>query len=119
MQTATTLEAEWRQVLQRSMSTGAKEDGSSTGYVWAAGFHHVTARSHLAGILKIKNCLFLYFPIFLGHGELWIPETTITESVDTGAHLYYSMYALMLLQIAMLRERLITHITHIRTSSSM
>jgi hypothetical protein len=33
----------------------AKEDESSTGGVWAAGFHHVTARSRLAGVLKIAN----------------------------------------------------------------
>jgi hypothetical protein len=37
---------------------GAKKDVSGTGYVWAAGFHHVTARSRLAGILKLTNCLF-------------------------------------------------------------
>jgi hypothetical protein len=45
MQTARTLEAEWWQVLRGSVSTGAKEDESSTGCVLAAGFHHVTARS--------------------------------------------------------------------------
>jgi hypothetical protein len=33
------------------MSTGAKEGKSSTGRVWAARFHHVTTRSHFAGIL--------------------------------------------------------------------
>jgi hypothetical protein len=38
---------------------GAKEDESSTGHVWAAGFHHVTACSHLARVLKLMNCLFL------------------------------------------------------------
>jgi hypothetical protein len=27
------------------VGTGTKEDESSTGRVWAAGFHHVTARS--------------------------------------------------------------------------
>jgi len=27
------------------MGTGTKEDESITGRVWAAGFHHVTARS--------------------------------------------------------------------------
>jgi hypothetical protein len=37
----------------------AKEDESSTGRVWAAGFHHVTACSRLAGILKLTNRLFL------------------------------------------------------------
>jgi hypothetical protein len=31
------LEAEWRQVLWGSVSTGAKEDKSSTGRVWVAG----------------------------------------------------------------------------------
>jgi hypothetical protein len=41
------------------MSMGAKEDESSTEHVWAAGFHHVIARSHLAGILKLTNRLFL------------------------------------------------------------
>jgi hypothetical protein len=39
--TARTLEADWRRVLRGSMSTGAKEEESSTGRVWAAGFHHV------------------------------------------------------------------------------
>jgi hypothetical protein len=59
MRTARTLEAEWRQVLQGSVGTGTKEDESSTGRVWAAGFHHVTARSRLAGDLKLMNRLFL------------------------------------------------------------
>jgi hypothetical protein len=36
-----------------------KEDESSTGRVWANGFHHVTARSCLAHILKLMNHLFL------------------------------------------------------------
>jgi hypothetical protein len=53
------LEAELRQVLWGSVSTGAKEDESSIGLVWAAGFHHVTACSRLAGILKLMNHLFL------------------------------------------------------------
>jgi hypothetical protein len=59
MRTARTLEAEWRQLLQGSVSIGAKEDESTTGRIWAAGFHHVMARSHLAGILKLTNRLFL------------------------------------------------------------
>jgi hypothetical protein len=41
------------------MNTGAKEDESSTGHGWAVGFHHVTARSRLAGVLKLTNRLFL------------------------------------------------------------
>jgi hypothetical protein len=40
MRAARTLEAEWRQVLWGSVSTGAKEDELSTGRVWAAGFHY-------------------------------------------------------------------------------
>ena len=38
---------------------GTKGDDSSTEGVWAAGFHHVTARSHLPRVLKIMNPLFL------------------------------------------------------------
>jgi len=38
---------------------GTNEDESSTGRVRAAGFHHVTARSRLAHVLKLMNCLFL------------------------------------------------------------
>jgi hypothetical protein len=48
MRTVRTLEAEWRQRLRGSRSTGVKEDESSTGRVWAAGFHHVMACSCLA-----------------------------------------------------------------------
>jgi hypothetical protein len=61
MQTARMLEAEWRQVLLGSVSTGAKVDESSTGHIWAAGFYHVTARSRLARVPKLMNCLFLSF----------------------------------------------------------
>jgi hypothetical protein len=59
MRTARTLEAEWWQVLRGRVSAGAKEDESSTGRVWAAGFHHVTARSRLVGVLKLTNRLFI------------------------------------------------------------
>jgi hypothetical protein len=59
MQTARTLEAERRQVLRGSVSTGVKEDESSAGRVWAAGFHHVGARSRLARVLKLLKRLFL------------------------------------------------------------
>jgi hypothetical protein len=58
MRTATTLEAEWRQVLRGGVSMVAKEDESSNERVWAAGFHHVTAHSRLARILKVMNRLF-------------------------------------------------------------
>jgi len=46
-------------IVQGSMGTGTKKDESSTGRVWAAGFHHVTARSRLARVLKLMNRLFL------------------------------------------------------------
>ena len=45
--------------LQGSVGTGTKEDESSTGHIWAAGFHHVTAHSHLECVLKLTNHLFL------------------------------------------------------------
>jgi hypothetical protein len=70
IRTARMLEAEWRQVLQGSMGTGAKEDESSTGYVWAYGFHHIMACSHSARVLKLMNCLFLNFNFF--GGSFWI-----------------------------------------------
>jgi hypothetical protein len=69
MQTARMLEAK-RQGLWGSMSMGAKEDESSTGRIWAAGFHHVTALSRLAGILKLT---FFNFPIFFG------PRSTVAN----------------------------------------
>jgi hypothetical protein len=36
------LEAEWRQFLRGSVGMEIKEDESSTGHVWAAGFHRFT-----------------------------------------------------------------------------
>jgi hypothetical protein len=59
MRTARTPEAERRQVRLGSASMGTKEDESSIGRVWAAGFHYVTVRSRLASGLKFMNCLFL------------------------------------------------------------
>jgi hypothetical protein len=38
---------------------GDKEDEPSTGRVWAAVFHHVTASSRLACVLKLMDCLFI------------------------------------------------------------
>jgi hypothetical protein len=52
---------------------GTKEDESSAGGIWAAGFCHVTARSYLAQVLKLMNCLFLEFSNFSsGRGKLRI-----------------------------------------------
>jgi hypothetical protein len=59
MRTARKLEAEWRKILRGSVGTGTKKDESSTGRVLAAEFHHVTARSRFAHVLKLMNCLFL------------------------------------------------------------
>jgi len=58
MRTSRTLEAEWRQVMRGSVGTGTKEDESSTGRVWAAGFYHVKARSRMARVLNLMNHLF-------------------------------------------------------------
>jgi hypothetical protein len=38
---------------------GAKEDKSSTERVWFAGFHNVTARFSLAGVVKLTKRLFV------------------------------------------------------------
>jgi hypothetical protein len=59
MRTVRMLEAEWRQVLWGSVGMGTKVDESSIGRVWAAGFHHVIARSHLEHVLKCMNRLLL------------------------------------------------------------
>ena len=45
--------------LQGSMGMGTKEDESSTGCVWAAGFHHVTDSCHLGRIFELMNHLFI------------------------------------------------------------
>jgi hypothetical protein len=64
MQKLSTLEREWRQALRGSVGTEEKEDESSTGRIWDAGFHPVMARSYVAGVLKLMNSLFLCVPIF-------------------------------------------------------
>jgi hypothetical protein len=64
MRTARTLEAEWRQVLRWSVITGEKVDELNSERVWAPVFHHVTAHSRLARILKFMNRLFIQFSIF-------------------------------------------------------
>jgi hypothetical protein len=63
MRTARMLEAEWRQILRGSVGMGTKEDESSTGRVWAAGFYRVMARCCLVRVLKLMNHLF-NFQIF-------------------------------------------------------
>jgi hypothetical protein len=75
------------------VGTGTKEDESSTGRVWAAVFHHVTARSRLARFLKLMNIYFCNFPIFSGRGKPWITETADTESMDMRARLYITFFS--------------------------
>jgi hypothetical protein len=41
--------------LPGSVGTGTKGDESIAGRVWAAGFHHVRARSRLARVLKLMK----------------------------------------------------------------
>jgi hypothetical protein len=67
------------------MDVGTKEAESSTGCVWAAGFHQITARSLLACILKLMNVYFFNFPFFLDCGKPPITETADNDSADTGA----------------------------------
>jgi hypothetical protein len=64
MRTARTLEAEWRQVLRGSVGTGANEDDSSTGRVWATGFHPVTAPFSLGARFETYEQL-IYIIFFL------------------------------------------------------
>jgi len=57
--------------LRGRVGMGTKEDELSTGRVWAAGFHRVTARSGLARVLKLmSHFISLIFPIFFsGRGK--------------------------------------------------
>jgi hypothetical protein len=59
MQTVRVLEAESRLVLQGIIGMGTKKDKSSIEQVQSTGFHHIMACSHLAGILKLTNRLYL------------------------------------------------------------
>jgi hypothetical protein len=65
------------------VSTGAKEDESSTGRVWAAGFHIVAARYRLAGVFKLTNRLFIEFSNMLGgRGETLILNQRIQHNAE-------------------------------------
>jgi hypothetical protein len=74
--------------LRGSVGTGTKEDVSSTGSVWAAGFHHVTARFRFALFIPYEPFISLIFQIFLGRGQLRVTENADTESADTALHLH-------------------------------
>jgi len=54
--------------LRGNVGTGTKEDESSTGRVWDAGFYHVTANSLLARVWKLLTFYFFKFPNFFGEG---------------------------------------------------
>jgi hypothetical protein len=75
------------------VGVGTKEDESSTGRVWAAGFHHVTAPFSLGARCEIcEPFISLIFNFFLpGRDKPWITETADIESVDTGARLYFKI----------------------------
>jgi hypothetical protein len=52
------------------MGTGTKEDESSTGHVWAAGFHHFMAHSRLGHVLKLNEpFVSLIFQFFSGRSK--------------------------------------------------
>jgi hypothetical protein len=83
MRTARTLEAERRQVLQGSVSTGGK--GRWVKY-WArlgCWISPCCGLFSLGVLLKLYELNFFDFQIFYPR----ITETTDTESADTGAHL--------------------------------
>jgi hypothetical protein len=65
MRTARTLKAEFWQVLRGRVGTGAKEDKSSTGRFWAAGFHHVSVHSRLVLFETYESFIYLFiFQVF-------------------------------------------------------
>jgi len=84
--------------LRGSMGTGTKKDGSSTGRVWAAGFHNFTACS----CLSYEPFISLIFQIF--GGPWW---TADTESLVMGVCLY-----LWCLQVAWLWCKFYAHLTY-------
>jgi hypothetical protein len=53
------------------VDTGTKEEESSTGRVWAAGFYHVTARSQMACFLKFLKIILLLSPFDKLHQTLF------------------------------------------------
>jgi hypothetical protein len=54
-----TVKTKWRQVLRGSAITGTKEDESTNGRFWAAGFDYVTASCLLQAVLQIMKLLFI------------------------------------------------------------
>jgi hypothetical protein len=63
------------------MSTGTKEDESSTGRVWAAGYHNVTALSLLVGGLKSTKRLVFFSNFCAGRDKPRILNRLIREHI--------------------------------------
>jgi hypothetical protein len=108
------------------VSTGIKEDESSTGRVWAAGFHHITACSRLARILNLRNRLFPQFSNFFSDRgkprilNQWIRGNECTAQLFVGrqnnkdiniATNILSMHLRICFYFQ--RKNVFTHITHI------
>jgi hypothetical protein len=72
MRTARALEEEWRKVLRGSMSTGTKEDETSTGRIWAAAYHMWHPFSLGARFEAYDTFLYLIFKFFSGRDKPWI-----------------------------------------------
>jgi len=86
------------------VGAGTKENESSTGRVWAAGFHRVTARSRLVRVLKLMDRLFLLFSkYFSGRGKPRITETTDIESADTEVRLYEVRHVTLTVRVRLMR----------------
>ena len=67
-----------------SVGTGTKEDESSTGRIWTAGFHHVTAWSCWHTFLNLWTIYFFNFPkFFSGHCQPRILNLQIRRSTCT------------------------------------
>jgi hypothetical protein len=75
--------------LRGSVSTGTKEVKSNTGRFWAAGFHHITARSELAHFENYEPFISVDFLFFSGCGKTLLTETEDTESAVTGVRFYF------------------------------
>ena len=72
--------------LRASVGTGKNEDESFTGRVWAAVFHHVTARSGLEHVFMDR--LFLYFSYFFFPGR---GQPRLTDRGYGGPPVYLSL----------------------------
>jgi len=74
--------------LRGSVGTGTKEDESSTGRVWAAGFHHGTARSRLARVYEP----FIYLIFRISFGPRYTADTGVRLCVCARIYIYIYIY---------------------------